>query len=74
MDPIADLLAQAAGADFVKTGSGFGPGGAEAATVGLMRRVLGPEAQVQAAGGIQSLEAARALVLAGASRLSSCRP
>ena len=52
----ACTLAKAAGADFVKTSTGFGPGGATAADVALMRRVVGAEMGVKAAGGVRDLE------------------
>ena len=52
----ACVLAKAAGADFVKTSTGFGPGGATAADVALMRRVVGPEMGVKAAGGVRDLQ------------------
>ena len=54
----ACTLAKAAGADFVKTSTGFGPGGATAADVALMRRVVGDEMGVKAAGGVRDLEGA----------------
>jgi deoxyribose-phosphate aldolase len=63
------LLAQVAGADFVKTSTGFGPGGATTADVELMRRVVGPQMGVKAAGGIRTLADARAMLAAGATRL-----
>jgi deoxyribose-phosphate aldolase len=66
-------LAVAAGADFVKTSTGFGTGGATVADVALMRRVVGPDVGVKASGGIRSLEDARALVAAGATRLGTSR-
>lgn len=67
------LLAQAAGADFVKTSTGFGPGGATVEDVELMRRVVGPVSQmgVKAAGGIRSLADALAMLEAGANRLGT---
>ena len=65
------LLSQAAGADFVKTSTGFGPGGATLEDVELMRRVVGPEMQIKAAGGVRSLADARAFLAAGATRLGS---
>ena len=68
---IACLLSQAAGADFVKTSTGFGPGGATVEDVALMRRVVGPEMGVKAAGGIRTLEDARAMIEAGATRLGA---
>ncbi len=65
------LLSQAAGAEFVKTSTGFGPGGATVADVELMRRVVGPKLGVKAAGGVRSLADAQAMLKAGASRLGS---
>jgi len=64
-------LAQAAGADFVKTSTGFGPSGATAADVALMRRAVGPRTGVKAAGGIRTLEDFRAMVAAGANRIGA---
>jgi deoxyribose-phosphate aldolase len=64
-------LAKAAGADFVKTSTGFGPGGATAADVALMRRVVGDDMGVKAAGGVRDLEALKAMVAAGASRVGA---
>lgn len=68
---IGCLLSQAAGADFVKTSTGFGPGGATLEDVELMRRVVGPELGVKAAGGVRSLADARAMLSAGATRLGT---
>jgi deoxyribose-phosphate aldolase len=65
------LLAKGAGADFVKTSTGFGPGGATAADIELMRRVVGPHMGVKAAGGVRSLADARSMLAAGATRLGS---
>ncbi len=65
------LLAQEAGADFVKTSTGFGPGGATVEDVELMRRVVGPKMGVKAAGGIRTLRDAQAMLQAGANRLGS---
>ena len=67
----ACVLAQAAGADFVKTSTGFGPGGATAADVALMRRVVGPAMGVKAAGGIRRGDDFRAMVVAGANRIGA---
>jgi len=67
----ACTLAKAAGADFVKTSTGFGPGGATAADVALMRRVVGAEMGVKAAGGVRDLEGLRAMVAAGATRVGA---
>ncbi|MET0213845.1 MAG: deoxyribose-phosphate aldolase [Vicinamibacterales bacterium] len=67
----ACTLAKAAGADFVKTSTGFGPGGATAHDVALMRRVVGAEMGVKAAGGVRDLEALKAMVAAGATRIGA---
>ena len=67
----ACLLVVAAGADYVKTSTGFGPGGATAADVALMRRVVGPAIGVKAAGGIKTYADARAMIAAGASRIGA---
>ncbi|OFW35129.1 MAG: deoxyribose-phosphate aldolase [Acidobacteria bacterium RIFCSPLOWO2_12_FULL_67_14] len=67
----ACTLAKAAGADFVKTSTGFGPGGATVHDVALMRRVVGEEMGVKAAGGVRDLEALRAMVAAGATRIGA---
>ncbi|MBI4885728.1 MAG: deoxyribose-phosphate aldolase [Acidobacteria bacterium] len=67
----ACTLAKAAGADFVKTSTGFGPGGATAHDVALMRRVVGQEMGVKAAGGVRDLEALNAMVAAGATRIGA---
>ena len=64
-------LAKAARADFVKTSTGFGPGGATAADVALMRRVVGAEMGVKAAGGVRDYEGLRAMVAAGATRVGA---
>ncbi|MCC7042855.1 MAG: deoxyribose-phosphate aldolase [Acidobacteria bacterium] len=67
----ACTLAKAAGADYVKTSTGFGPGGATVADVALMRRVVGPEMGVKAAGGVRDLEGLQAMVAAGATRVGA---
>jgi deoxyribose-phosphate aldolase len=64
-------LAKVAGADFVKTSTGFGPSGAAAADVALMRRVVGPKMGVKAAGGIRSYADAQKMIAAGASRIGA---
>lgn len=64
-------LAQAAGADFVKTSTGFGPGGATAHDVELMRVVVGPEMGVKAAGGIRSYDDLQKMLSAGATRIGA---
>src|SRR3954470_2461830 len=58
----ASTLSKAAGADFVKTSTGFASGGATAADVALMRRVVGAEMGVKAAGGVRDLEGLKAMV------------
>jgi len=68
---IASQLAKTAGADYVKTSTGFGPGGATAHDVELMRRAVGPEMGIKAAGGIRSYEDAKAMVAAGATRIGA---
>jgi deoxyribose-phosphate aldolase len=68
---IACQLAKVAEADFVKTSTGFGPGGATLEDVALMRRVVGPTMGVKAAGGIRTFEAAQKMIAAGASRIGA---
>ncbi|HET7011695.1 MAG TPA: deoxyribose-phosphate aldolase [Anaerolineales bacterium] len=68
---VACQLAKVAGADFVKTSTGFGPGGATAEDVALMRRVVGPAIGVKAAGGIRSLADAQKMIAAGATRIGA---
>lgn len=65
------LAAKNAGADFVKTSTGFGPGGATAEDVRLMRAVVGDEIGVKAAGGVRSLEDLQKMVEAGATRIGA---
>ena len=67
----ASALAKAAGADFVKTSTGFASGGATAADVALMRRVVGPQMGIKAAGGIKNAEDANAMIQAGATRIGA---
>ena len=67
----ATTLTKAAGADFVKTSTGFGPGGATAADVALMRRVVGAEMGVKAAGGVKDFASLEAMVKAGATRIGA---
>lgn len=67
----ATTLTKAAGADFVKTSTGFGPGGATIGDVMLMRRVVGDTVGVKAAGGVRDLEQMRAMVAAGATRVGA---
>jgi len=64
-------LAQAAGADFVKTSTGFGPAGATVQDIVLMRHAVGTRMGVKAAGGIRTLDDFRAMVAAGANRVGA---
>ncbi len=64
-------LAAEAGADYVKTSTGFGPGGATVQDVALMRQTVGESIGVKAAGGIRGYEQAKAMIDAGASRLGA---
>ena len=63
--------AKNAGADFVKTSTGFSKGGATVADIALMRRVVGPELGVKASGGVKNIDDARAMVEAGATRIGA---
>jgi deoxyribose-phosphate aldolase len=63
--------AKNAGADFVKTSTGFSKGGATVADVALMRRVVGSELGVKASGGVKSFDDARAMIEAGATRIGA---
>ena len=64
-------LSKAAGADFVKTSTGFASGGATAADIALMRRVVGPSMGVKASGGIRDTQTAQEMVAAGATRIGA---
>jgi deoxyribose-phosphate aldolase len=68
---IACLLSKEAGADFVKTSTGFASGGATVHDVELMRRVVGPEMGVKAAGGVRNYEDAENMIKAGATRIGA---
>lgn len=68
---LACTLAKEAGADFVKTSTGFGQGGATVEDVKLMREVVGSALGVKASGGIRTLNDARAMLEAGASRIGA---
>ena len=68
---IACTLAKLAGADFVKTSTGFGPAGATAHDVALMRSVVGPEMGIKAAGGIRTLHDLQTMTAAGATRIGA---
>jgi deoxyribose-phosphate aldolase len=65
------VLAKTAGADFVKTSTGFGGGGATVADVRLLRQVVGPDLGVKASGGVRSAATALELVAAGATRIGA---
>lgn len=67
----ACFLAQQAGADYVKTSTGFGPWGAKVEDVALMRKTVGPEMGIKAAGGIHTYAEACAMVGAGATRIGA---
>ena len=64
-------IAQQAAADFVKTSTGFGPGGATVADIGLMRRTVGPRMGVKASGGIRTLDDVKRMIAAGATRIGA---
>ena len=68
---MASMLAKMAGADFVKTSTGFGPSGASAHDVELMRMAVGPEMGVKASGGIRTLDDVKKMAAAGASRIGA---
>lgn len=65
------ILVKAGGADFVKSSTGFGPGGATAEDVQLLKRTVGQQMGVKAAGGIRDYETALALIEAGADRIGT---
>jgi deoxyribose-phosphate aldolase len=67
----ACLLAKEAGADFVKTSTGFSKGGATVADIELMRRTVGSAIGVKAAGGVKDLASAREMIAAGATRIGA---
>lgn len=69
----AATLAKAAGAQYVKTSTGFGPGGATVEDVALLRATVGEEMGVKAAGGIRDVETAIAMIEAGADRIGASR-
>ena len=68
---LASAIAKLAGADYVKTSTGFASGGATAGDVALMRQVVGPKTGVKAAGGIRTIEDFRRMVAAGATRIGA---
>lgn len=67
----ACLMAKDAGADFVKTSTGFSAAGATVYDVELMRRVVGPQLGVKASGGVRTLEDLKRMVAAGATRIGA---
>jgi deoxyribose-phosphate aldolase len=68
---IASRLARVARADFVKTSTGFGPGGATVYDVALMREAVGPKMGVKASGGIRTRDDAKQMIAAGATRIGA---
>ncbi len=68
---IACLLSKEAGADFVKTSTGFAGGGATVNDIALMRRTVGPEMGVKASGGVKTFEDAEKMIKAGATRIGA---
>jgi len=68
---IACLIAREAGADYVKTSTGFSGGGATVHDVELMRRVVGPDMGVKASGGVRTYEDAESMIKAGATRIGA---
>ncbi len=68
---IASSLSKEAGADFVKTSTGFAGGGATVHDVALMRRVVGPDIGVKASGGVRTYEDAESMIKAGATRIGA---
>jgi deoxyribose-phosphate aldolase len=68
---VASALAKRARADFVKTSTGFGPGGATVYDVALMRETVGPEMGVKASGGVRTADDAEDMIAAGATRIGA---
>lgn len=64
-------LSVEAGANYVKTSTGFGPGGATVEDIALMRKTVGPDIGVKASGGVRDREASLAMVEAGATRIGA---
>lgn len=67
----ASSICKRAGADFVKTSTGFGHGGATVEDIALMRKTVGPEMGVKASGGVRDLDTSRKIVAAGATRIGA---
>lgn len=68
---VASSLVKAAKADFVKTSTGFGPGGATVYDVALIRETVGPHLGIKASGGVRTLADAEELIAAGATRIGA---
>ena len=68
---LACELSKAAGADFVKTSTGFSTAGATTQDIALMRKTVGPELGVKAAGGVRTRETAEAMIAAGSTRIGA---
>ncbi len=68
---VASALAKEAKADFVKTSTGFGPGGATVYDVALMRETVGPRMGVKASGGVRTAEEVEDMIAAGATRIGA---
>lgn len=68
---VASMLAKSAKADFVKTSTGYGPGGATVYDVALMREAVGPQMGVKASGGVKTFEDAEDMIAAGATRIGA---
>ncbi len=68
---VACVVSREAGADYVKTSTGFGGGGATVADVALMRRAVGPDLGVKASGGVRTYADVQAMVAAGATRIGA---
>ena len=68
---VASQISKDAGADFVKTSTGFSTGGATFEDVALMREVVGPDLGVKASGGVRSLEDVQKMIEAGATRIGA---
>jgi deoxyribose-phosphate aldolase len=68
---VASRLASRARADFVKTSTGFGPGGATVYDVAIMRETVGPKMGIKASGGIKTSEDIQEMIAAGATRIGA---
>lgn len=68
---IASLTSKEAGADYVKTSTGFAGGGATVHDVELMRKAVGPQMGVKASGGVRTFEEAQSMIKAGATRIGA---